>query len=124
MTALALALLVLWANPGPGAGQDPGARAFQRCLACHALRDGPDDAPAPDLAGVYARSAAGDPRFAYSPALRAAGRSGLVWDGPTLDRFLADPEAVVPGTSMPFQGGAAAERAAVIDYLRRASGAR
>ena len=52
--------------------------------------------------------------------MRAAGREGLVWDRPTLERYLVDPEAVVPGTTMPFQGGSAAERAAVIDWLQTA----
>lgn len=51
--------------------------------------------------------------------MRAAGRSGLVWDEATLDRYLADPEAVVPGTTMPYQGGTTEERAAVIAWLRQ-----
>ena len=51
--------------------------------------------------------------------MREAGRRGLVWDAATLERFLEDPEAVVPGAAMPYQGGPAAERAAVIDFLRR-----
>ncbi len=32
------------------------------------------------------------------------GRRGLRWDVVTLERFLADPAAVVPGTSMSFVG--------------------
>lgn len=62
--------------------------------------------------------------FAYSDAMKAAGRRGLVWDAPTLERFLADPDAVVPGTTMPYQGGSAAERRALINWLRRSSGRR
>ncbi|MDP3800797.1 cytochrome c family protein [Brevundimonas sp.] len=96
---------------------DAGERAFQRCAACHSLR--PDDVamPAPHLKDVFGRRAGTVPGFAYSDAMRAAGQRGLVWDGPTLDRYLADPEAVVPGTAMPYQGGSAAERAALIDWL-------
>jgi cytochrome c len=48
-------------------------------------------------------------------------RSGLTWDVPTLDRFLADPPRTVPGTTMTYAGIAdAQERADVIAYLRDA----
>lgn len=112
-----LLLLILWA-PVPQTPPDPGARAFQRCAACHSLREDARS-PAPSLSGVVGRRAGAVESFAYSDAMRAAGRRGLVWDEATLDRFLADPETVVPGTDMPYQGGSAAERAAVIEWLRR-----
>ena len=57
--------------------------------------------------------------YPYSDSLRAAGRRGVVWNETTLNRYLADPEAAMPGTDMPYQGGTAAERAAVIAWLRR-----
>jgi cytochrome c len=116
MPGLLLALLALTA---PQAAPDPGARAFQRCAACHSLRTDDDRSPAPTLRGVVGRRAGSVEGFAYSDAMRAAGRRGLVWDEATLERFLADPEAVVPGVAMPYQGGGAAERAAVIAWLRR-----
>ncbi|HWQ87127.1 c-type cytochrome [Brevundimonas sp.] len=125
MAAEALAafwlLLMALAGSAPQTA-DPGQRAFQRCAACHSL--GPDDVamPAPHLTDVFGRRAGAVPGFAYSDAMRAAGRRGLIWDGPTLDRYLADPEAVVPGTAMPYQGGSAAERAALIDWLGRSTG--
>ena len=51
----------------------------------------------------------------------AAGRTGkLVWTEATLDRFIADPQAFLPGTAMNFIGMRnAAEREAVIAYLAR-----
>lgn len=46
----------------------------------------------------------------------------LVWDAATLDRFLADPRGLVPGTKMGFAGIAdAAERADLIAYLKQAT---
>jgi cytochrome c len=75
--------------------------------------------PAPGLGGVVGRRAGSVDGFAYSDAMKAAGRRGLVWDEAALDRYLADPEAFVPGTDMPYQGGSAAERAAVIAWLRQ-----
>ncbi|HEX8661560.1 MAG TPA: c-type cytochrome [Brevundimonas sp.] len=117
MTTLWLLLAVLAAPPPPQA--DAGARAFQRCAACHALRS--DDEAAPRLGDVFGRRAGAIPGFAYSDAMKAAGRRGVVWNAPTLERFLADPDAVVPGTTMPYQGGSAAERTALIDWLRRSN---
>jgi len=110
-------LLLLALSAPSQTSPDPGARAFQRCAACHSLREDARS-PAPSLGGVVGRRAGAVETFAYSDAMRAAGRRGLVWDAATLDRFLTDPEAVVPGTDMPFQGGSAAERAAVIEWLR------
>ena len=68
---------------------------------------------------MFGRRAGAVGGFAYSDAMRAAGRRGMVWDAATLDRFLTDPEAAMSGTTMPYQGGTAAERAAVIAWLRR-----
>jgi len=112
-------MLLTLMSPHPQAAQDPGARAFQRCAACHSLRADDPGGPAPSLRGVIGRRAGTLDGFAYSEAMRAAGRRGVVWDEATLERFLADPETAVPGTDMPFQGGSAAERAAVIAWLRQ-----
>lgn len=111
-------LILLAVLAAPPQARDPGERAFQRCGGCHSLR-ADDSGTAPSLHGVFGRRAGAAEGFAYSPALREAGRRGLTWDEATLARFLEDPEAVVPGTAMPYQGGPAAERAAVIDFLRR-----
>lgn len=119
MTAFWLLLAFLAVPPAPQSVPDPGARAFQRCAACHSLGPSPNNDAGPDLKGVFGRRAGSAGGFAYSDAVRAAGRRGLVWDEGALDRYLTDPEAVVPGTTMPYQGGTAAERAAVIDWLRR-----
>lgn len=110
--------VTLMTSPAPAA-QDPGARAFQRCAACHSVQADDQDSPAPSLRGVVGRRAGTLEGFPYSDAMTAAGRRGMVWDEATLARFLADPNTVVPGTDMPFQGGPASERAAVIAWLRR-----
>ena len=54
--------------------------------------------------------------FDYSPAMK---NSGLTWNQATLDRFLADPMGVVPGTKMAYPGlKDAAKRRAMIEYLK------
>tara|TARA_Y100000589_G_C26849579_1_gene505367 strand:+ start:337 stop:546 length:210 start_codon:yes stop_codon:yes gene_type:complete len=59
------------------------------------------------------------PEFGYSDALR---RSGIVWTEEVLDKFLADPLATVPGTTMGFAGiKDDEERRSIIEYLKYAS---
>jgi glucose/arabinose dehydrogenase/cytochrome c2 len=82
-----------------GADAPAGKQIFtQRCSICHSAEsDDNGGAQGPSLAGVMGRSAGSAPNFAYSTALRT---SMLTWDAPTLQRFLAAPTAVVPGSSM------------------------
>lgn len=83
--------------------------AFAACAACH----GPAAVtnPGPDLRGVVGRPPGRAPGYRYSRAMRNA---RLVWDAATLDAFLANPQAVVPGTTMPFAGEPDASRRADI----------
>jgi cytochrome c len=99
------------------------APEFRKCAACHNIEKGAPNGLGPNLYGVFARPAAtAQPRYAYSPQLRASGR---VWDFATLDRWLAEPRAVVPGTRMTFGGlKNPEERKAVIAFLRRQSASR
>jgi cytochrome c len=39
--------------------------------------------------------------FDYSDSLK---KSGIVWDSPTLDKWLAQPQSFVPNTRMTFLG--------------------
>ena len=59
------------------------------------------------------------PGFRYSDALT---RSDLVWDGASLERWLTDPEATIPGQGMGFRISKARDRADIIAYLTRESG--
>jgi cytochrome c len=48
--------------------------------------------------------------------------SNLVWDDKTLDRFLANPMAAVPGTAMGYAGITdRKERTDLIAYLKKAN---
>jgi cytochrome c2 len=96
---------------------------FQRCYACHSVVAGEDKLPGPNLHGVLGRRAGTVPGFEFSPAMIEAGVArALVWTRTTLDAFLADPERVVPGTTMGMPGlPSADDRRDVIDYLEGAS---
>ena len=93
-----------------------GEQIYVRCMACHALAV---DRVGPHHCGVVGRRAGSVKGFDYSPAMK---KSGLVWDDKTLDRFLAKPLALVPGSTMTYDGVADAnERADLIAYLKQAS---
>ena len=98
-----------------------GERAFQRCFACHTVDpDEPAKLQGPNLSRIIGRPAAQLAGFAYSEAMRTAAAAGLVWDAATLDRYRADPDAVVAGTAMsipPVRDPQ--ERADLVAYLAR-----
>ena len=74
--------------------------------------------PGPSLARLNGRPVGGAEGFDYSPALAAARQQGLTWDAGRLVAFLADPEAMFPGTWMSPPGRLSeAERKALADYL-------
>lgn len=118
--ALLLAFAALLGAPLPAAAQDAtqdaaaGERAFRtRCATCHSVEAG-QNRLGPSLAGVVGRKAGSVEGARTSQALRD---SGITWDAPSLDRFLADPRGTVPGTSMTVRLTDAARRAAIIAYL-------
>lgn len=105
------------AGTAPSPGDPAGGEAlYGRCRACHALaynRTGPLHC------GLFGRRAGSAPGFTYSPAMA---NSKIVWDARSLDRFLANPTGVVPGTSMGYAGiSDPQERADLIAWLGGAS---
>jgi cytochrome c len=104
--------------PALAAGADParGEQIYERCAACHSLDH---NRTGPKHCGLFGRRAGTVPGFAYSPAMRA---SGIVWNATTLERFLAAPTRVVPGTYMGYAGiDNPRERADLIAYLKAAN---
>ena len=109
--ALGVAVGAASAAPNPQAGE----KIYERCAGCHSLAQ---DRAGPRHCGLIGRRAGTVPGFDYSPAMK---RSGLVWNKATLERFLADPMKVVPGTAMGYAGiDDKQERADLIAYLEAA----
>jgi cytochrome c len=102
----------------PAAGDaSRGRQVFEkRCTGCHTLMR---DYEGPHLAGVYGRTAGTVSGFDYSDGLKNA---HIVWGEQTLDRWLTDPQAMVPGAAMDFFVKDAQERADVIAFLKQQSG--
>ena len=97
------------ARPG-----DPvrGMALYQGCESCHSLNE---NDVGPKHRGVVGRRAGSVADYAYSPALKS---SGLTWDEATLNRWLVNPSALVPGTKMFFKIDDAQGRADLIAYLK------
>ncbi|MFM5905990.1 MAG: c-type cytochrome [Novosphingobium sp.] len=97
---------------------DPGETAFNmRCKACHTVAPGGAAGPiAPNLRGVVGRKAGSSSFKNYSPALKAG---PITWNAATLDKFLATPTKVVPGTRMVLAVSDAAQRKAIIAWLAK-----
>lgn len=109
----AAAALIHVSGAAPAAG-DPaaGERLYARCAGCHS----PDrHRTGPKHCGLLGRMSGTASGYDYSAAM---GEAGITWNAQTLDRFLAAPTAVVPGTTMGFAGIADdAERRDLIAYL-------
>jgi cytochrome c len=104
------------AAPVPASDAVRGEQLYTRCVACHALKF---DRVGPRHCGLFGRLAGSVPGFDYSPAMK---NSRIRWSEETLDRFLAKPLSMVPGTSMTYDGIAdQAERSDLIAYLKRAN---
>ena len=103
-----IAILALCLFAGAGATRaatdaelSHGKRLFLYCAACHTIGAGEPDKVGPNLHGVIGAKAGTRGGFAYSAALRD---SGIVWSDDTLNAWLRQPTALVPGTKMAFAG--------------------
>jgi len=94
-----LPLIVLAASSVAVADQ---AAFNSNCRTCHSAKAG-DNRLGPSLAGIIGAKAGTRQGYAnYSQAMKSA---GVTWDEATLDKFIANPESVVPNNNMkPFGG--------------------
>ena len=115
--ALLMALLLIGTARADGDAAR-GEAKFQDCAACHKLELGANNV-GPSLHGIFERKAGDLADFRYSPAIK---RSGIAWTPETLEKFIADPQAMVPGNRMPYAGMASAsDRADLMAYLQKAT---
>jgi cytochrome c len=116
-SAMAVTLLLTGAARADGDAAR-GEKKFGDCAACHKLEAGANNV-GPSLHGIFGRKAGEIADFRYSPALK---RSAIVWTPEMVDKFITDPQGMVPGNRMPYAGMAgAADRADLIAYLQNAT---
>jgi cytochrome c len=120
LKAAAAVLAVLFAagqTPAIAADAARGGQLYtSRCGACHSLTD---NGAGPRHAGLLGRKAGTQPGFTYSDALT---HSGIVWNESLLDRWLQNPNALVPGNHMMVQlASDPTDRADIIAFLSKAT---
>ena len=119
VSAMAVVLMVAHATPSFAAGNAAhGATVYRQCMICHALDK---NGIGPSHRNVFGRAAGGVANYTYSAALKA---SNIVWNEATLDQWLANPQALVPGTKMMFSVDNAQDRADVIAFLKEKAAAK
>ncbi|OHB26874.1 MAG: hypothetical protein A2790_13510 [Phenylobacterium sp. RIFCSPHIGHO2_01_FULL_69_31] len=90
-----------------------GAKLFQqRCVSCHTVKG--NAGIGPDLRGVVGRKAGAGSFARYTPALK---KTNLTFDVAELDRFLAAPQRVAPGSAMMISTPRQEDRAHLIAFL-------
>jgi len=83
-----------------------------RCIACHS----PDaNRVGPMHRGVFGRKAGSVANYNYSKAMKG---SDVVWNDDTLNRWLTNPQAFIPGQKMNFKVANPQDRADIIAYLK------
>ncbi|HZR36322.1 MAG TPA: c-type cytochrome [Nevskia sp.] len=108
----AAAATAAWADGAATKGDaQHGKVLYGGCMGCHSLDD---NDVGPMHRGVVGRKAGSVPGYAYSAALKD---SGIVWDPASLDRWLTNPQKMVPGAKMFFSVPDAQSRADIIAYL-------
>jgi cytochrome c len=121
MSALSGMAFVLSSPPAlPQAAQGTedasGQQAFNNaCRTCHMVREG-DNRLGPNLHKIIGRKAGSLPDYGFSSAMKEA---DFVWDEEKLDRFIANPDEVVPGNNMKPYGGLSSseDRKKIIAFL-------
>jgi cytochrome c len=112
---------VLLSTLAAHAAGDPkrGAQVFRQCMACHSVAAG-EHMTGPSLAHIWNRKAGSVEGFLrYSDPMK---RADVVWNEATLDKWLANPEKFLPGTTMTFPGLKEGQtRQDVVAYLKEVS---
>ncbi|MGH6645340.1 c-type cytochrome [Aquabacterium sp.] len=120
-TALALSALALlgWHSASHAATQidlAQGQALYEsHCMKCHAIST---NHVGPRHQNVVGRRAGSVADFMYSAALK---NSNVVWTEEMLDRWLRNPEALIPGQEMDVRVKSAEERRLLIQYLKSQS---
>jgi cytochrome c len=100
-----------------------GQQVFNNaCRTCHTTKEG-DNRLGPHLYKIIGRKAGSLSDYDYSSALKSA---DFVWDEGKLERFIANPDELVPGNRMkPYSGLASTDdRARLVSFLRSAASGR
>ena len=113
--AAVLGLMLLASHASHAAAGDAtrGEVLYKGCRDCHSIET---NDVGPMHKGVVGRAAGTVAGYDYSPALKD---SKIVWTEENLDKWLTNPEALVPGTKMFFDVESPQDRADIIAFLKQ-----
>jgi cytochrome c len=124
MTSIRRGLAILsiaWMSTPALAAESAPPVFNNHCRTCHSVKEG-DNRLGPSLHNIYGAKAGSSPAYPnYSQGLKS---SGVTWDESTLDKFIENPDQVVPNNNMkPFKGiGDPAVRKQIVEFLKSQSG--
>jgi cytochrome c len=102
--------------PLPAAKPPDGTTLFkQQCATCHTTNLSDPTRQGPSLFKIVGKPAGKADGFRYSTGFAEA---NFVWDDARLDAYLANPQAMVPGSNMAYRQPKAETRTAIIAYLK------
>jgi cytochrome c len=112
-----LIMTVVALSAGQSAESARGKDVFERrCGGCHGLDN---DKEGPRLRSVFGRVSGSVSTFKYSDAVKNA---HITWNAELIDKWLTDPEKLIPDNDMAFHVQKADERRDVIAYLKELAG--
>lgn len=108
-----IARVALAARPAHADGDAKrGEVLYQACQNCHSIDQ---NGVGPMHRGIVGRASGTVAGYHYSPALKNA---NVTWTEQILDRWLANPQGLIPGTSMFYQVADPKDRADLIAFLK------
>ena len=114
--ALPVATMAGAQMPLPATKPPDGATLFkQQCATCHTTNLSDPARQGPSLFKIVGRQAGKADGFHYSAGFAKA---DFVWEDTRLDAYLANPQAMVPGSIMAYRQPKPETRAAIIAYLK------
>jgi cytochrome c len=97
------AVVLIAASTETGLAQniEKGANVFQQCLPCHSIGPGAQNKVGPELNGLDGRHSGSVPSFKYTKDYTDP---GVVWNKGTFEKYIKNPRAMMPDTTMIFPG--------------------
>ena len=97
--------------------ENRGEIVFESCKTCHSINRSEANMVGPSLFGVFGRKSGQVEGFRYSPALK---KSNITWSLKNLDAYISDPQKMIPGNRMPFDGiSSTSDRADLLAYMQK-----
>lgn len=118
--AIALPLVSVDAMADAKAAKRGKKVAVKQCVACHDITEAAQNKVGPPLWGIFGKPAGAIEGYQYSQVhLDKAKADSIIWDEATLNAYIEDPQALIPGNKMVYPGvKKEKQRKNLIEYLK------